>query len=104
MATRPIKIGYLAILAAILITSTTVTPAESPKPSLKIDAKAEELLKRACATLAAEKNLEFHAEVTFDEVLPSGVKLQYAGALDLARKLPDHLAVAADLPTRGKQR
>jgi hypothetical protein len=54
------------------------------------------LLKKACATLAAEKNLEFHAEVTFDEVLPSGVKLQYAGALDLARELPDHLAVAFD--------
>lgn len=96
MATRSTKVGYFAALVAILILSTLAAAAESGKPSPKIEPKAEELLKKACATLAAEKNLEFHAEVTFDEVLPSGVKLQYAGALDLARELPDHLAVAFD--------
>jgi hypothetical protein len=96
MATRSSKAGHFAALAAFLILSSIAAAAESGKPSPKIEPRAEELLKKACATLAAEKNLEFHAEVTFDEVLPSGVKLQYAGALDLARELPDRLAVAFD--------
>src|SRR5271165_5972256 len=94
MRKRSINAQLSAALAVILIFSISLWAAEPPKPLPKIEPKAEELLKKACATLAAEKNLEFHAEVTFDEVLPSGVKLQYAGALDLARELPDHLAVA----------
>lgn len=78
----------------VLIFSFSSWATEPPKPHPKIDPRAEELLKNACATLAAQKNLEFHAEITFDEVLPSGIKLQHAAALDLARQLPDRLAVA----------
>src|SRR5208282_5653192 len=35
----------------------------------------------------------FHAEITFDRVLPSQVKLQFAGAADYAVRRPNGLAI-----------
>ena len=48
----------------------------------------------ACAELSAAKELSYHAEITFDSVLPSLVKLQYSAALDAALERPSRLAIS----------
>jgi hypothetical protein len=60
----------------------------------QIDPLADRIVRRACTTLADAKVFAFHAEITFDQVLPSSeVKLQFAGATDYAVRRPDALAV-----------
>lgn len=90
-------------LAVVMLAPRAMFAAESPKPAPpQIDPKAQELLKQVCATLAAAKNFELHAEVTFDQVLPTRAKLQFAGAMDMARALPNRLMVnfASDLGSK----
>ncbi len=60
----------------------------------QIDPLAERIVRRACTTLADAKVFTFHAEITFDQVLPSSeVKLQFAGATDYSVRKPGALAV-----------
>ena len=54
---------------------------------------AEKLLNKACQALASADAFSFHAEIMFDQVLPSAVKVQFAGAMDFAVQRPDELAV-----------
>jgi hypothetical protein len=68
-------------------------PQTAPAPPPKIDPRAQELLNRTCDGLEASKAFTFHAEITFDKVLPSNVKLQFAAAADYAVQRPDQLAV-----------
>jgi hypothetical protein len=65
----------------------------SQAPDYKIDPLAQRIVGRACATLAESKVFTFHAEITFDEVLPSLAKLQFAAATDYAVRKPNDLAV-----------
>ncbi|MBV8773454.1 MAG: DUF2092 domain-containing protein, partial [Deltaproteobacteria bacterium] len=58
-----------------------------------IDSRVREVLNKACAQLSSATTLTYHAEITFDSVLSSGVKIQYAGALDTAIQRPDHLTI-----------
>jgi hypothetical protein len=68
--------------------------ADSQPARSQIDPLAERIVHRACTTLADVKVFTFHAEITFDQVLPSSeVKLQFAGATDYAVHKPDQLAV-----------
>lgn len=60
-----------------------------------INASARQALNRTCSVLASAKKMTYHAEVTFDSVLPSYVKLQYAGAMDVAVEWPDHPAISS---------
>ena len=60
----------------------------------EIDPLAERIVRRTCTTLADAKVFTFHAEITFDQVLPSSeVKLQFAAATDYAVRKPGALAV-----------
>jgi hypothetical protein len=61
------------------------------------------VLERGCAVLADAKTLTYHAEITFDEVLPSLVKIQYAGAMEVAVERPNRLAVKFDSDLGGKR-
>ena len=56
-------------------------PSASPSP--------EELIRQMSAELGKEKAFRFHAEINFDDVLVSGQKLQYAGAVDVTVRRPD---------------
>lgn len=57
---------------------------------------ALQILNRACELLSSAKNFSYHAEINFDSVLPSDVKLQFAAAMDVAIQRPDHLAISYD--------
>ena len=59
-----------------------------------IDAQVRKVLDNVCHELSSARTATYHAEITFDSVLPSGVKLQYAAAMDTAIKRPDRLAIS----------
>ena len=93
-----IKTG-LAYAASPAPTLPRPTPAARPS----IAPQAIEIVQRACHELSNHNALTFHAEVMFDEVLQSGVKLQFAGALDYAVQRPNELAVDYESDLGGKR-
>ena len=49
----------------------------------------DQLLQQMSNALKDAKNLRFHAEINFDDVLISGQKIQYAGAVDVTLRRPN---------------
>ncbi|HTQ26398.1 MAG TPA: DUF2092 domain-containing protein [Candidatus Binataceae bacterium] len=101
-------VGLLAIASPIVNLAAAAEPAAAPtaqgggsktaaEPQAagpRVDPRAEQIVRRACAELADAKTFTFHAEVTFEQVLPqSPVKIQFAGATDYWVRKPDALAV-----------
>src|SRR5271166_4732610 len=100
---------FVTALASVLLASNLAIGAESAAPSSEaspasaqapqralppnIDPRVEQLLNRSCDSLAASKAFTFHAEIGFDQVLGSNVKLQFAAAADYAIQRPNQLAV-----------
>src|SRR5208283_591419 len=90
------------ILGLITLTRSApgAEPAEAPaalpqatKAPPAIEPQVEEVLNRVCTELSAAKEFSYHAEISFDSVLPSLVKLQYAAAMDAAVMRPNRLAI-----------
>ncbi len=105
-----LAVRALTIVAALILVGKLVYaagPATSPQASASahpnIDQRAEELLQRACDQLTDANAFTFHAEVMFDQVLRSGVKLQFAGALDYAVQRPNELAIEYQSDLGGKR-
>jgi hypothetical protein len=107
MASRFLTFSFVAAMVA-LAGSSPVIAADSPSPASAaspasrqapippppaLDPRAQQLLQGACESLASSKAFTFHVEITFDQVLPSDVKLQFAAAADYAVQRPDQLAV-----------
>jgi hypothetical protein len=69
-------------------------PAGSAKVAPVIDQRVREVMRGACNELSSAKTITYHAEINFDTVLPSGVKLQYAAEMDTAIKRPNQLAIS----------
>ena len=119
MKKRFISLLSAAVVATISLASNagisaeTASPASAaspagspaPPPALppNIDPRAEQLLSRSCEDLASSKAFTFHAEITFDKVLPSNVKLQFAAAADYAVQRPDQLAMEFHSDLGGKE-
>ena len=59
-----------------------------------IDPLVRQVMDRTCTMISSAKTVTYHAEINFDSVLPSYVKLQYAAALDAAIKRPNRLAIS----------
>ncbi len=84
--------GIAASLA--LVASPTPARTQSTAPARpNVAPQAVEIVNNACHELAKSNAFTFHAEVMFDQVLRSEVKLQFAGALDYAVLRPDELAI-----------
>jgi len=64
--------------------------------------QADRLLKQMGAYVGSAEQFTFHADITFDHVLPSGQKLQYSAAEDVALQRPGGLYVewSSDLGDR----
>jgi hypothetical protein len=105
-----IALALVVVLAGLAGAAESPKPAQSPKapgapaktpriPSVAVNPHAVEILSRVCEVLSSAKAFTYHAEINFDSVLPSDVKLQFAAAMDVAIQRPDHLAVtyASDL-------
>jgi hypothetical protein len=76
-------------------------PAQASVPN--VAPQADRLLSQTCAVLESAEAFSFHAEVLFDQVLPSAVKVQFAGELDFALQRPDELAIDFHSDLGGKR-
>jgi hypothetical protein len=99
-----VGIGLLAIpaLAWAQAATTTATPPPMKGSPPAVSKRADQLLKEMGAYIGSARQFTFHAEVTFDHVLPSGQKLQFAATEDVALERPDKLYVewSGDLGAR----
>ena len=66
-------------------TTKTATPVVSEQANL--------LLRQMAAYIGSAEQFTFHANITFDHVLPSGQKLQYSATEDVAMQRPSGLYV-----------
>jgi hypothetical protein len=82
----------VAVAADPVATPTPVAPPVQVAPP-KVAPFADKLLTQSCKVLGSADAFSFHAEVLFDQVLPSAVKVQFAGAIDFAVQRPDELAI-----------
>jgi hypothetical protein len=90
-----------ALIAAIvwvpLASAQTAAPAASTAtpspPPPAIAQQADRLLKEMGAYLGSAQQFTFHADVTFDHLLPSGQKLQFSAAEDVVLQRPGRLYV-----------
>jgi hypothetical protein len=88
------------IIVSNVATTAEPAPENQPRaatrqeePGSQVDPQAQQILRRACTALAESDAFTFHAEINFDRVMPSQVKLQFAGASDYAVRRPNELAV-----------
>jgi hypothetical protein len=95
-AVMSVAFAFSATLAA-----TPAGPAQAARIP-KVDPLADKLLTQMCETLGSADAFSFHAEVLFDQVLPSAVKVQYAGAINFAVQRPDELAIDFQSDLGGK--
>ena len=98
-----IALPRLGALAAGLLLAATASaqnrpaaPAAPAAPNAAAPAIAEQadrLIKEMSAYIGSAQEFTFHADVTFDHVLPSGQKLQFSAAEDVMLQRPDRLYV-----------
>src|SRR5262249_42372618 len=58
------------------------TPSAIPAPAVAVD--ADRLLKEMASYIGSAEHFTFHADVTFDHVLPTSQKLQFMATQDVA--------------------
>ncbi len=95
---------YRTLLAIFLLTASwgSAAMAEPAKPPA-LDPAADKLFGNMCEALGSANAFSFHAEVLFEQVLPSAVKVQYAGAMDFSLQRPGELAVNYRSDTGAKE-
>jgi hypothetical protein len=89
-------VSRLPLAAALLAAAAALAPAaraEEAKVLPTVDPRAVEMVKAMGAALSAAKHFSVHAEITWDEVMHSGRKLNFAAATDVTGRRPDGLAV-----------
>src|SRR5271167_3207521 len=67
------------------------TPAAANAAAPVVAEQADRLLKQMSDYIGSADQFTFHADISFDHVLPSGQKLQYAATEDVALKRPGGL-------------
>jgi hypothetical protein len=102
----------LAVMVRLTASDLLAAAADARKPPIAsafpstppaaIEPRVSEALARACTLPPSHQLVTYHAEITFDSVLPSLVKLQSAAALEVAIERPNRLAISyqSDLDAR----
>ncbi len=84
--TRENSWSSAGLVALLLVTGPLVARGEDLPLATS---SPEVLLRQMSDELKRSETFRFHAEINFDDVLVSGQKLQYAGAVDVTVKHPD---------------
>jgi hypothetical protein len=71
----------------------SATPSVADASTPAVAEQADRLLKEVGAYIGSANEFTFHAEITFDHVLPSGQKLQFASAEEVVLQRPGRLYV-----------
>lgn len=76
--------------------------AETKSPPSKVDADALAALNRMSAELRTHQNIALKSDITMEDVLESGQKLQYAGTVEIQAHRPDRfkMSISSDLKNR----
>ena len=86
--------GALVVAGFLTLRPLPVVAKESTDERKPIvDPRADELLRSMSEYLAAEKHFMLRAEIDFDEVLPTGQKVQYSAVESVAVRRPDRVYV-----------
>jgi hypothetical protein len=102
VAALVIAFAFNAARAANSTTPAQAAPATHAPAAPKVDPRADKLLTQMCEVLGSAPAFTFHAEVLFDQVLPSAVKIQYAGEINFAVQRPHELAIDFQSDLGGK--
>src|SRR5215469_7282350 len=90
-------ITAVALAQAVLAQNRPAAPVAAPPPTSAaapaVAEPADRLIKEMSAYIGSANEFTFHADVTFDHVLPSGQKLQYSAAEEVVLKRPGGLYV-----------
>jgi len=93
-------LAMVIVFASVGTAAEPTAPGSQPQaatrpeqPGTEVDPHARHILLRACKVLSESNDFTFHAEINFDRVMPSQVKLQFAAASDYAVRRPNGLAV-----------
>lgn len=87
-----IALAFVASVPNLAQAGTTQNSSVAPQPP-GVAAQADRLLKEMGDYLGSAQAFTFHADITFDHVLPSGQKLQYSATEDVALRRPNGLYV-----------
>src|SRR5215813_3047247 len=91
------RLGALAagmlLAAAAAAQNKPAGPAATNASAPAIAGPADRLIKEMSAYIGSANEFTFHADVTFDHVLPSGQKLQFSSAEDVVLQRPGRLYV-----------
>jgi len=101
MRTRWVIAAALALWAPGLLFTAEAENAPAHTPAIPAPAnttpvvaeQADQLLKQMAAYIGSAEHFTFHADITFDHVLPSGQKLQFSSSEDVALQRPGLLYV-----------
>jgi hypothetical protein len=99
MSMRPVVACSVAITALVYIPSALAqnrpaAPAASTNsPAPAVAEQADRLLKEMSAYIGSAQEFTFHADISFDHVLPSGQKLQFSAAEEVALQRPGRIHV-----------
>jgi hypothetical protein len=109
------KYAVAGIFAAVAVLAVSMQAAAQTKssppatssaanavPAPAVAEEADRMLKQMGAYIGSAERFTFHADVTFDHVLPSGQKLQFSATEDVALQRPNELYVewSSDLGNR----
>jgi len=85
-----------------IISAEETLPTETEeKPA--IDSRTDKLLQAMGDYLKSSKQFSFHANITFDDLIPSGQKIQYASYSDIAVHRPDRVYAEKQSDLGGKR-
>jgi hypothetical protein len=87
MQLRRLGAAVFAVAFALALPGAAVAE-DRPAPTV------DGLVRSMTSTLAAATSISVHVEKMFDDVLVTGEKLQYSGAIDIALRRPDRFTVS----------
>jgi len=103
MLTHAAALLALATGAALFTAPAQAEAGKPPAlPETLVEAGAKKALQDMSDYLKAAKSYSFHAEVAYDDVLPSGQKIAFAASADLSLRRPNgiHAAQSSDTGAR----
>jgi len=103
VAAAAVALALNSAAAAESAPAPTAVPPSSQGGMPPIAPAADKLLAETCRVLGSADAFTFHAEVLFDQVLPSAVKVQFAGEINFALQRPDELAIDYQSDLGGKR-
>ena len=83
------------IVAAALLLTPPLLSAEETPPRV-VDPKADRIMERACEQLKSAPGFSVTADISYDDVLESGLTVQYQRSSELVLDRPNHLRIDSE--------